>query len=157
MTPDRFLTKFDSTKPPTGVVRLCNGNPVAIVFPDKSHVYSSPYRLGLGTVCAARGSFRPLARPTSQYRIASGLLNRTQGAKSSMSAPMVGILVGGILGLLDGLSAWFYPEARTDDGPDRRWIDDQGRPDRPRGGSRRTMEEVARLGRHGRGWSWASP
>lgn len=30
-----------------------------------------------------------------------------------MSAPVVGILVGGILGLLDGLSAWFYPEARA--------------------------------------------
>jgi len=30
-----------------------------------------------------------------------------------MSTPVVGILVGGILGLLDGLSAWFYPEARV--------------------------------------------
>lgn len=25
---------------------------------------------------------------------------------------MVGILAGGVLGLIDGLSAWFYPEAR---------------------------------------------
>lgn len=30
-----------------------------------------------------------------------------------MSTPVIGILVGGILGLLDGLSAWFYPEARA--------------------------------------------
>ena len=30
-----------------------------------------------------------------------------------MSPPVVGILVGGILGLLDGLSAWFYAEARA--------------------------------------------
>src|SRR5687767_11992948 len=30
-----------------------------------------------------------------------------------MSAPVIGIVVGGILGLLDGLSAWFYPEARA--------------------------------------------
>jgi THAP4-like, heme-binding beta-barrel domain len=29
-----------------------------------------------------------------------------------MSTPVVGILVGGLLGLLDGLSAWFYPDAR---------------------------------------------
>jgi hypothetical protein len=30
-----------------------------------------------------------------------------------MSTSSVGALVGGILGLLDGLSAWFYPEARA--------------------------------------------
>ena len=30
-----------------------------------------------------------------------------------MSAPVTGVVVGGILGLLDGLSAWFYPEARA--------------------------------------------
>jgi hypothetical protein len=30
-----------------------------------------------------------------------------------MSTPVIGILAGGILGLLDGLSAWFYPEARA--------------------------------------------
>jgi hypothetical protein len=30
-----------------------------------------------------------------------------------MSPPAVGILVGAVLGLLDGLSAWFYPEARS--------------------------------------------
>lgn len=30
-----------------------------------------------------------------------------------MSAPVIGIVAGGILGLLDGLSAWFYPEARA--------------------------------------------
>jgi hypothetical protein len=29
-----------------------------------------------------------------------------------LTKPIVGILVGGILGLFDGLSAWFYPEAR---------------------------------------------
>ena len=29
-----------------------------------------------------------------------------------MTKPMLGMLVGGVLGLLDGLSAWFYPEAR---------------------------------------------
>jgi THAP4-like, heme-binding beta-barrel domain len=29
-----------------------------------------------------------------------------------MSTPLVGVLVGGVLGLFDGLSAWFYPEAR---------------------------------------------
>jgi hypothetical protein len=30
-----------------------------------------------------------------------------------MNKPVVGIAVGGILGLFDGLSAWAYPEART--------------------------------------------
>jgi hypothetical protein len=30
-----------------------------------------------------------------------------------MSKTVFGMLVGGVLGLLDGLSAWFYPEART--------------------------------------------
>jgi hypothetical protein len=30
-----------------------------------------------------------------------------------MTAPALGAVVGGILGVLDGLSAWFYPEART--------------------------------------------
>jgi hypothetical protein len=30
-----------------------------------------------------------------------------------MSTPVLGIVVGGILGLLDGASAWFYPEARA--------------------------------------------
>lgn len=30
-----------------------------------------------------------------------------------MSTPVLGIVVGGVLGLLDGLSAWFYPEARA--------------------------------------------
>jgi hypothetical protein len=30
-----------------------------------------------------------------------------------MTKPVVGILAGGILGLFDGLSAWFYPEARA--------------------------------------------
>jgi hypothetical protein len=29
-----------------------------------------------------------------------------------MTKPVVGILAGGVLGLIDGLSAWFYPEAR---------------------------------------------
>jgi THAP4-like, heme-binding beta-barrel domain len=29
-----------------------------------------------------------------------------------MSAPLIGVLVGGVLGLFDGLSAWLYPEAR---------------------------------------------
>jgi hypothetical protein len=29
-----------------------------------------------------------------------------------MSAPILGVVVGSVLGLLDGLSAWFYPEAR---------------------------------------------
>ena len=29
-----------------------------------------------------------------------------------MTAPVLGVVVGGALGLLDGLSAWFYPEAR---------------------------------------------
>ena len=29
-----------------------------------------------------------------------------------MTAPVLGVVVGGVLGLLDGLSAWFYPEAR---------------------------------------------
>ena len=29
-----------------------------------------------------------------------------------MSTPVAGILAGGVLGLLDGRSAWFYPEAR---------------------------------------------
>jgi hypothetical protein len=29
-----------------------------------------------------------------------------------MTTPVIGILVGGVLGLLDGLSAWFYPDAR---------------------------------------------
>ena len=29
-----------------------------------------------------------------------------------MSAPAIAMIVGGVLGLLDGLSAWFYPEAR---------------------------------------------
>ena len=29
-----------------------------------------------------------------------------------MNTPMLGITVGAVLGLLDGLSAWFYPEAR---------------------------------------------
>jgi hypothetical protein len=29
-----------------------------------------------------------------------------------MTKPAVGILAGGVLGLIDGLSAWFYPEAR---------------------------------------------
>jgi hypothetical protein len=33
--------------------------------------------------------------------------------KPRLSPPLVGVLVGGMLGLLDGLSAWFYPEART--------------------------------------------
>jgi len=30
-----------------------------------------------------------------------------------MNAPVLGIAVGSVLGLLDGLSAWFYPEARA--------------------------------------------
>ena len=30
-----------------------------------------------------------------------------------MTAPALGAMVGGVLGLLDGLSAWFYPDART--------------------------------------------
>jgi hypothetical protein len=30
-----------------------------------------------------------------------------------MRPPIVGIVVGGVLGLLDGLSAWFHPEARA--------------------------------------------
>lgn len=30
-----------------------------------------------------------------------------------MTAPVLGVVVGGVLGLLDGLSAWFYPEARA--------------------------------------------
>ena len=29
-----------------------------------------------------------------------------------MTKPVVGILAGGVLGVIDGLSAWFYPEAR---------------------------------------------
>ncbi len=29
-----------------------------------------------------------------------------------MNAPLIGVIVGGILGVVDGLSAWFYPEAR---------------------------------------------
>lgn len=29
-----------------------------------------------------------------------------------MSPPAAGMLIGGVLGVLDGLSAWFYPEAR---------------------------------------------
>jgi hypothetical protein len=29
-----------------------------------------------------------------------------------MTTPVLGVLVGGVLGLLDGLSAWFYPAAR---------------------------------------------
>ena len=30
-----------------------------------------------------------------------------------MTPPVLGILVGGVLGLIDGLSAWFYPDARS--------------------------------------------
>lgn len=30
-----------------------------------------------------------------------------------MTKPMVGLLAGSVLGLIDGLSAWFYPEARA--------------------------------------------
>ena len=29
-----------------------------------------------------------------------------------MSKPLLGVLIGGLLGVLDGLSAWFSPEAR---------------------------------------------
>ena len=30
-----------------------------------------------------------------------------------MTRPVLGVVAGGALGLIDGLSAWFYPEART--------------------------------------------
>jgi len=30
-----------------------------------------------------------------------------------MNKPVFGLLLGGILGIFDGLSAWFYPEVRT--------------------------------------------
>src|SRR5258706_16396103 len=30
-----------------------------------------------------------------------------------MNKPVYGLLLGGVLGILDGLSAWFYPEVRT--------------------------------------------
>ena len=30
-----------------------------------------------------------------------------------MNKPVYGLLLGGILGIFDGLSAWFYPEVRT--------------------------------------------
>ena len=30
-----------------------------------------------------------------------------------MNKPVVGLLLGGFLGLLDGLSAWFYPQAQA--------------------------------------------
>ena len=29
-----------------------------------------------------------------------------------MTRPLLGVVAGGILGVIDGLSAWFYPEAR---------------------------------------------
>ena len=29
-----------------------------------------------------------------------------------MSKPVFGLLIGGVLGVFDGLTAWFYPEAR---------------------------------------------
>ncbi len=30
-----------------------------------------------------------------------------------MNKPVYGLLLGGVLGILDGLSAWFYPEVRN--------------------------------------------
>ena len=30
-----------------------------------------------------------------------------------MNKPVFGLLLGGVLGIFDGLSAWFYPEVRT--------------------------------------------
>ena len=30
-----------------------------------------------------------------------------------MTRPLLGLTVGGVLGLIDGMSAWFYPEARS--------------------------------------------
>lgn len=30
-----------------------------------------------------------------------------------MSKPVLGVITGGVLGLIDGMSAWFYPEARA--------------------------------------------
>ena len=37
----------------------------------------------------------------------------TRWERIAVGTPAVGIVVGGVLGLLDGLSAWFYPEARA--------------------------------------------
>jgi hypothetical protein len=34
-----------------------------------------------------------------------------------MRKPVLGLVVGGVLGVLDGLSAWFSPEARSFMGP----------------------------------------
>ena len=30
-----------------------------------------------------------------------------------MNRPVLGVVIGGVLGLIDGMSAWFYPEARS--------------------------------------------
>ena len=30
-----------------------------------------------------------------------------------MTRPVLGVVAGGVLGLIDGMSAWFYPEARS--------------------------------------------
>lgn len=40
------------------------------------------------------------------------MLNDTGGG-DQMRRPVVGVVAGAILGLIDGLSAWFYPEARS--------------------------------------------
>jgi hypothetical protein len=30
-----------------------------------------------------------------------------------MTRPAIGVVAGGVLGFIDGMSAWFYPEARS--------------------------------------------
>ena len=40
------------------------------------------------------------------------VLNSANGA-IEMTRPLLGVVAGGILGVIDGMSAWFYPEARS--------------------------------------------
>ena len=40
------------------------------------------------------------------------VLNTTYGA-IWMTRPAIGVVAGGVLGFIDGMSAWFYPEARS--------------------------------------------
>src|SRR6185503_18633436 len=39
-------------------------------------------------------------------------LNRGSEGENLMNKPVFGLLIGGILGIFDGLTAWLYPEVR---------------------------------------------
>ena len=42
-----------------------------------------------------------------------------------MSKPLIGVILGAVLGLIDGLTAWFTPDARNELGSNRHWFHDQ--------------------------------